>query len=66
MEIKFKNHTIASSMIFNILFVIILIATVSEIITSIFFENRFNIEPILPSVFLTYMCYYFSNINKKI
>ncbi|HBJ2613912.1 TPA: hypothetical protein LA742_002389 [Clostridium botulinum] len=65
MEIKFKNHTITSEIIFNVLFAIMLIATASEIITSIFFENRFNTETILPLIFLTYMCYYFSNINKK-
>lgn len=59
MEIKFKNHTITSKMIFNVLFVIMLIATASEIITSIFFENSFNTETLLPSAFLTYMCYYF-------
>jgi len=65
MEIKIGKHIITSKSIFNVLFPFVLIATISEIIANIFFEKRFNTETVVPLAFFTYLCYYFSGINKK-
>ena len=65
MEMKIGKHTITSARIFSILFVIVLIATISQIITNIFFEKRFNTETVVLSAFITCVSYYFSGINKK-
>ncbi len=65
MEIKIGKHIITSKRIFSVLFAFILIATISEIITNIFFEKRFNTETVVPLAFFTYVCYRFSGINKK-
>ena len=60
MVIKIGKYTITSITIFKVLFVAVLIATISLIILNVLSEKRIITEMVVFSTFITCICYYFS------
>lgn len=61
MEIKTRKFRINSTNIMNVLFIISLLTTLSQIAVNIFYVKRFSTETIVLSAFITILCYFFAN-----
>lgn len=63
MEIKIGNKTITSNSIFNIMFILVLIATIAQMIINVLSDRDIITEMVIFSLCATGVCYYFSNEN---
>ncbi len=63
MEIKVGNRTITSKSIFNLMFILVLIATIAQIIINILSDRDFITGMVIFSACVTGVCYYFSKEN---
>ncbi|WP_042222103.1 hypothetical protein [Oceanobacillus manasiensis] len=63
MEIKVGNWTITSKSIFNVMFILVLLATIAQIIINILSDRDFITGMVIFSTCATGICYYFSKEN---
>lgn len=63
MEIKIGKKTITSQSIFSIMFILVLIATIAQIIINVLSDESLVTGMVIFSACVTGICYYFSKEN---